>query len=316
MAAFQFQFHGFTPANRDLNVQLVQETTGKTIERKPFLDGSLLVRDLDAGFYQVKVSHPNVINPIDQRRIRLFPQKPPTTVRIPIPAELFRDTPIRDIPDADLAPVQQAATSARDQLRPLANKIPGEVIRSGDWNLLVDAVADLSGAVLQLTNLVSPQGHAHPEIAEKIDEVQGNILRFAEAFGRSILELQREIETANLKSNVHDVLDLGEVPDIVRGRVLNRLKDLDDLVQADTSHFTQKLAATGGLLLSEINDIAAAKGDGADQFLKDPKVQNTVKIAQQYVKTGTLNNPAQEINAYTRTTAVAGGKLSNIVRGR
>src|SRR2546421_3671477 len=189
-ATFNLQLQGFPAANRDATVKLTNQATGQIIERKPFLDGSLQVRDVDPGLWQLVVRHPNLVNPIIQQPVRLFPQPTPTFIPIPVPADLFKDTPIRDIPDANLAPVQQAVTSVRDRARPLAVKGAGEVIRASDWNSLAGAVSDLAAAVLELTNLVSPKGHDHPEIAEKIDEVQGNLRRFAEAFGKSLVELR------------------------------------------------------------------------------------------------------------------------------
>src|SRR5688572_18032692 len=136
-ASFNIQLQGFPAANRDAVVSLVSEATGQRIERKPFLDGSLLVRDLNPGFYELEVRHPNLISAIDKRRIRLFPQVPPTKVTVLVPPDLFRDTPIRDIPDIDLTPIRQAASAAKDSLTPLAGKIAGEAIKASDWNTLV-----------------------------------------------------------------------------------------------------------------------------------------------------------------------------------
>ena len=87
MSDFRFQLTGYTPANRDAEVTLVEEVTGKEISRKPFLDGSLAVKNLTPGFYQVKVKHPNLINPIWTNRVRLFPQPRPTVITIPVPED-------------------------------------------------------------------------------------------------------------------------------------------------------------------------------------------------------------------------------------
>ena len=220
MAAVNVQLSGAGFANRDASVRLVNSATGQVIERKPFLDGSLLVRDVDPGLWQMTVSHPNLVTPIDQRVIRIFPQVPPTLVPVTISPDLFRDNPIRDIPDADLSPVQQTATDVRDRLRPVLGKSPGEAIRAEDWNVLVAGVSDLATAVLSLTSLVSPKGHDHPEIAEKIGEVQDNLRRFSQAFGNSLVELRREIETEVLRRNVNDVLALGQATEDTRARII------------------------------------------------------------------------------------------------
>src|SRR5262245_39407349 len=240
MATANIQLQGFTAANRLAEVKLVNQVTGVEITRKPFLDGKLLLRDLDPGPYELEVTHPNRIQPIDRPVIRLFPQPAPTFIPIPVPADLFRDTPIRETPDADLGPVQQLATGARDRLAPIGAKGPGEAIRAADWNVLVGAVSDLATAVLELTRLVSPQGHDHPELEEKIGEVQDNIRRFGEAFGRSLLELRREIESANLRKTVEQVADLAptDIRTAVRDRLLTRVGDLEATVRADTPTFT------------------------------------------------------------------------------
>jgi hypothetical protein len=315
-AAFQFQLQGYTPANRDATVRLVHEATGQVVERKPHLDGSLTVRDLDPGFYQLQVSHPNLINLIENRRVRLFPQPAPTFVPVNIPADLFRDSPIRDIPDADLAPVQGAATAVRQQLQPLAAKGPGEAIRASDWNTLVNAVSDLATAVLELTNLVSPHGHNHPEIAEKIDEVQGNIRRFAEAFGRSLVELRREIETEDLDRTVDDVLDLAEAAPNLRDLVKGRVTGLREAVQTDTTNFTQKLTNTGSVILTAVNEMAQARGADADAFRAQPQVQKLVNVAQTYFNAGTQTRAESELQTYVKTSTVGAGKLGNIIKGR
>lgn len=314
-ATFQIQLQGYTPANRDAAIRLVNEATGAVFERKPFLDGSLTVRDLDPGYYQVQVSHPNLVNLIENRRVRLFPQPAPTLVPIPVPSDLFRDTPIRDIPDADLKPVQSTAAAVRDQLRPLADKGPGEAIRAADWNTLVNAVSDLATSVLELTRLVAPQGHDHPEIAERIDEVQGNVRRFSEAFGRSLIELRREIETEDIERTAVNVLDRAQAPPEIRERVIGRLLGLREAVQSDTPQFTQKLANTGSVLLTTVNELAESQGAEADDFRALPEVIKLLNTAQTYYTAGTQTRPESELLTYVQSSRVAGGsKLANIIR--
>ncbi|MGE0824804.1 MAG: hypothetical protein AB7P18_22130 [Candidatus Binatia bacterium] len=312
--SFNIQLQGFPAANRDAIVKLTNQATGAVIERQPFLDGSLLVRDLDPGQYEVEVRHPNVITAIDRRRIRLFPQPTPTVIHIPVPADLFRDSPIRDIPDANLAPVQQTMTSVRDAVSPLAGKAPGEVIRASDWNALVGAVRDMASAVLELTQLVAPQGHDHPEIADKISEVQENIRRFAEAFGRSLVELRREIETENLRRIITGVLDQAQAPQATRTDILTRLDDLADRTQSEPPVFTQKLSATGSRVLSLVNELAITQDD-PDAFLGSQNVTVLTTIAQQYAQTGATTQVDKEMQLYQRTGSVSGGqKITPLIR--
>ncbi len=175
MAGMNLKLQGYVPANRDATVKLRSIETGQVLERKPFLDGSLLVQDIEPGQWELEVSHPNLIQPIDKRVVRIFRQPQPTFVPVPVPAELFVDTPIRDIPDANLAPVQEAVAAARTLVQPLAVKTPGEAIRASDWNTLAGAVASLSTAVLELTRLVSQVVDADTQA--KIDVVKSRLIR-------------------------------------------------------------------------------------------------------------------------------------------
>ena len=83
-AAFNIQLQGYPPANRDAKVELVNQATGQGVERKPFLDGSLLVRDIDPGTGRSRSRTRTSCQPIDRGAIRLFPQITPTFVPIPI----------------------------------------------------------------------------------------------------------------------------------------------------------------------------------------------------------------------------------------
>lgn len=310
------QLRGHTPANRDAVVRMTHEATGKVVERKPFLDGSLLMRDLDPGNYELQVLHPNLVQPIEARRVRIFDQRLPTVLPVRVRPELFRDTPIRDVPDADLAPVQQTATSVADRIPTIAGKSPGEAIKAADWNTLVECVGDLTGAVLELTALVSPRGHDHPEIAEKIDEVQGNLRRFAESFGRSLLELRREIETLDLEQTVEDALaGADEVSPEVRDRFTRTVGELAGRIQGDTPQFTGKLANAGHTILSGINEVAQAQGDQADAYRAQPAVVKLTNAARRYVEAGSQVTAESELKTYQRTGTESGGqKLLPILR--
>jgi hypothetical protein len=309
-ASFDIRLQGLPAANRDAQIKLVSQVTGAQIIRKPFLDGQLLVRDLDPGPYELTVSHPNLISPIDKRMIRLFPQPFPTRVPVPVPPDLFRDSPIRDVPDADLSPIQQLATSVKQAVGPIGGKAPGEVIRSDDWNTLVSAVSDLSSAVLELTRLVSPVGHNHPEIEEKIGEVQGNIRRFIESFGKSLVELRRDIENQNLRKNVRDVLTLaGRDPNSPTDPLIARVADLELAVNQTSPVFSTKLANTGSVILNNIN-VLANERDDPDAFLADPAVTNLVRVATQYQNAGTQSTPEEELKTYSRTGATQASKFN------
>jgi len=306
---FSFQLSGFPAANRDAQVTLTNSATGQTVTRSPFLDGSLTIRDLDPGLWNVKLTHPNVIQPVFSQTVRLFPQLIPTFVPIPLPPAIFQDTPIQDIPDANLGPVQQAVTSIRDSIAPLQGKSPGEVIRASDWNALASAVRDLADNVLQLTNLVSPIGHNHPEIETKIAEVQDNLQSFAQSFGQSLLQFQRELETENLRETLTGVLDAAQAPQATRDELLGRIAKLNEATQADPSVFTSQLASTGNRVLSVVADLVTAQ----PALQSNTNVQKAQQVAQQYAAAGTATTATTEMNIYKRTTSVAGNKLATVI---
>lgn len=313
-SAFQFQLSGYAPANRDAVVRLTNAATGVTIERKPFLDGSLLVRDLEPGPYEVAVLHPNLIAPVFQKPVRLFPMPMPTRVPVPVPPALFRDTPIAETPDADLTPVGQAAEAARRQTGGLARKAPGEVIRADDWNALAGAVADLARAVADLTRLVAPQGHDHPELEAKIDEVQGNVRRFAEAYGKSLLELRREVEAQKARKQLDRAVgELELTPADPRvGRLYERLDDLEGAVLADPLVFTDKLARFGTGVIDVVNAVADERDDPAEVLGRD-SVAGLANVATFYAASGRKTRPEAELDVYKGSAARTGGQALGLV---
>ncbi len=303
------QLSGFPAANRDAQVTLTNAATGQTITRSPFLDGSLVVRDLDPGLWQMKVTHPNLITPIFQNPIRVFPQKPPTFVPVPIPPAVFEDTPIATVPQANLGPVQQALTSIRDSIGPVQGKSPGEVIRASDWNVMAAAVRDLAANVLQLTNLISPIGHTHPEIADKIEQVQSNLTDFAQSFGQTLLQIERAFETETLRQTLSAALDQAQAPQATRDELLGRVATLSTSTQADPTVFTSQLSNTGSRVLTSISALVTANPALAD----NASVQKVQQMATQYASSGTATNAAAEMNIYKRTTAVSGNKLATVL---
>jgi hypothetical protein len=301
MPAFKMQLQGFQPAFADATVKVTNIATGVAVERKPFLDGTLLLSDLAAGQYEMEVKHPNLVLPIAKRKIKLFPQVPPTFVPIPIDPVLFKDSPIRDVPDADLGPIQQTATAVQQRIARVGGKIAGEAIKSADWNDLAQSVADLAGAILDLTKRVSPVGHDHPEIAEKIDEVEDNVRRFNESFGKSLLALQRKREAENLGRAADDAF--GAIPANITKKVFDKIAELHPVAQSDPRIFSKRLALTGDTILTAINEAASAAQD-ANAFLAKPEVKALQAAASNYVDTGVTDAPDREMQVYQRNLAL------------
>ena len=136
--------------------------------------------------------------------------------------------------------------------------------------------------------------------------MQGNLRRFAESFGKSLVELRRDIENQNLRRKVETVLDKAGADQGVRDRLLGRVKELEAGLQQTTPVFTTKLAATGLNLQQEINNLALGQGD-PDNFLADNDVKSLVQTATQYVDAGGQTKVEEELGTYMRTSAVAGG---------
>jgi hypothetical protein len=163
---------GFPAVNRDLSVQLLDPVTQNVVRTvTPFLDGTVRVPNIDPGAYEINVLHPNLPTPVLRRPIRVLPVGP-TSVTVLIDPSRFRDTPIEDIPDANLTPVADMTKSVAETMTALGTKVAGEVIKAQDWNTLVGGVRDLANTTGELTQLVSPIGHDHPELVAKINEMQ------------------------------------------------------------------------------------------------------------------------------------------------
>ncbi|HVE70033.1 MAG TPA: hypothetical protein VNI54_01595 [Thermoanaerobaculia bacterium] len=304
-ADVNIRLQGYPLANRDASVSLVSEATGRKIETRPFLDGTVMVRDLDPGLYELEVRHPNLVMPIEKRRIRVFPQPQPTQVNIQIPQVIFKDSKIEDIPDMDLTPVQTASAAARTSAQQVGGKLPGEAILAADWNLLAGAVADLAAAVGQLTLLVAPRGHDHPEIAAKIDEVQGNLRAFAEAFGKTVLEIRRRFEVDQIRKNTEDVLSMHDVPPATKKDLFERIDKLQLNAQKDTPQYTQQLANVSAALLDQINEIAVQKGEGGADFLADKRVAALSERTKTYRSAGTQTRAENELLVHQRSAQSA-----------
>lgn len=305
-SSLNIKLQNYPPANRDAMVTLTNPATGQTLNRKPFLDGTLLVRDLDPGQWEIAVHHPNVIAPLYTGLVTTLPIPMPTFVPVPLRPSDFRDTPIKDVRDADLGPVQQSVTAARTAASAVGGKAPGEAIRAADWNQLVTVVSDLAGAVLELTSLVSPRGHDHPEIATKIDEVQGNLRRFISSFGNSVIDLRRDVESQNLHRVATKVMDAGGVVGIERERILERVTDLSRGRQSSTLEYSHKLANTGIVLAGEVQKIATAQGTEADAFLNNEDVKNLIGITAAFASGGGAITAEQELDTYRQTGVVQG----------
>jgi hypothetical protein len=241
--------------NRDMSVTLVNEATGKETSATPFLDGSVRVSNVDPGAYRVKVRHPNVNFDIADQRIRVFPDRP-TIVPITIPPDLFQDTPIKTTQEADLRPVRDKLSTAADSADRQAKKRGGQPIYADDWNDLAGTTGDLARTALDMTQRVSPLGHAHPELVAKLDEIQGNLNRFLDVFGKSLAELQREIQTIALQKRVDDALNnIPNVPQQKRDEMNAIVQDVADATDDNPYVYTSRVKQAGDKITAKLYDL-------------------------------------------------------------
>jgi hypothetical protein len=307
--SFSIQVSGHAPARRDVALEIVNETTGETRQVKPFLDGSAMVRNLPPGAYQVKVLHPNVVGElVDMRRVRLF-EGLPTRLRLPLPDELFRDTPVRETPDADLTPVHDAATAVRDQVSGLGARKPGDPIRSDDWNAVVGAVTDLANAVAELTRLVAPNGHDHPELAEKIDEVNGNVKRFSDQFGGQLARIQRTLQTLAMERELDDTLSqAGNIPIDVRARITESISLLKEHSDSDTLIWGARKKNAYLAIAQAVGDLRDAQPDPT-ALENNVQFQRVLAVATEEATTAAPRTVGGEIDRYERVNAKTSGAL-------
>jgi hypothetical protein len=244
--------------NRDLRVTLINETTGKQHRTTPFLDGTVQMRNLEPGPWRVKVEHPNFVHAILDRPIRVLPERP-TFVPLRIPTDIFSNTPVRDIEDQDLGPEQARLDDAADGATRQANKVAGQPIFAADWNELAATVADVARSTQDLSRKVAPLGHDHPEIVERIDEVQANLERFFDVFGKTVVELQREIQKLALRNQIDEVLD--QIPSDTSGKrqeMYRILGKLDDVAADSPPVYTRRFKLVGEELAAALEGIDTA----------------------------------------------------------
>lgn len=300
MSELKLQLNTRSEFNRDMVVELTNQATGEMRAVKPYLDGTVAARNIDAGQWRVAVKHPNILFNLYDKPIRVFRDRP-TFVPVRIPQDIFENTPIQDTPDADLGPVQarfdEAAATAGGQ----ANKMAGQPIYSDEWNLLATTMVDLSRAGLDLTKLVSPTGHDHPEIAEKIDEVQRNLQRFYDLFGRSLAQLQRQVQQLAVQRKVDAAVgEIGAVTperrvalDAAIGDIANAWSDSPAIYSAKKKRAGQQLSETLAAIVAEAEAPVGA----------NPVVIEAQNIVETMASERTAHDYATEIEQQHRVDA-------------
>jgi hypothetical protein len=307
--------HGFPAVNRDLEVELRDPISNAVVKTaKPFLDGTTRLPQVPPGAYEVTVKHPNLIAPVLRRPIRVLPTGN-THVTVVIDPSQFRNTPIEDIPDANLTPVRQLADSVSETVLPLAGKQPGESIKAEDWNRMASSIRDLAQAVAELTRLVSPVGHDHPEFVRKFDEVTGNFNSLVGTLSAAMAELQRQIQAERFKKQVEDMLDVATIDrNSVKGKEFTALVDeLQKSVTDDPATFSRKVRNVGVQLATKVESLKDERSSDAT-FLASEKVK-AVDQSVEVLKSTKTNSYEGELELHRKTDRSMGaGGLSAILK--
>jgi hypothetical protein len=297
---------GFAAVNKDLSVQIRDTVTRQVVkEVKPFLDGTVRVPNINPGNYEVTVSHPNLTLPVLTRPIRVLPVGP-TKVSVVIDPSKFRNTPIEDVPEANLTPVRDVLQSVAETVTPLGNKHPGEAIRSDDWNTVVGSVRDLATSVGELTQLVSPQGHDHPEYVKKFDEITTNFQTLLDSLSSSLVELQRQIYAQQLRTQVHDVLDQAGVdPSSAQGKdFLSLVDSVQAKVTDSPTTFGREVRNAGVQLQTKLETLLDANKNNP-AFATSTQVQN-LSAAVDLAKSHVASTYPAELAQQRKVTRVLG----------
>lgn len=291
-----------TPASytRDMTVKITNQVTGEKRTVTPYLDGSVSVPNLEPGQWRVQVTHPNLVFDLYDRPIKVFPDRP-TNASIVIPANIFENVPIRDIPDADLGPVQRHLDEAGSIAERQSTKKAGQPIYADDWNELAGALATATKAAREMTELVSPRGHDHPELVDKLDEIQRNLQRMFDVFGASLAQLQRQIQQLALQSKVDAALEkTTKVTPETRKSIQDMVTSLQESWADSPGVYSARKRRTAQQLTDQLSQVLVNE---------TPDVNNAaeVKELQEFASAMATEQPAasyqEEIQQQQRTTS-------------
>ncbi|MES2443250.1 MAG: hypothetical protein V4574_10505 [Pseudomonadota bacterium] len=297
---------GFAAVNKDLQINLIDSVTRKSIRTvTPFLDGTARFPQVAAGSYELQVIHPNMTLPVVTRPVHVLPVGE-TNITVLIDPTKFKNSAIEDIPEANLRPVIDLSESVAATVSPLANKAPGEAIRSSDWNALAGAVRDLANSNVQLARLVSPVGHDHPELIKKIEEMSGNFSTLLDTMSQALAELQRQLQTLRLRQQVEEVLDTLPVNQAKKDDFLSLLAGLEGKITASPGVYNREMRFVANQLGGKIEVLVEEHRDALpDLALSAPVIQVATSI--DLLKASSATNYANELSQNRRIDRVLGG---------
>jgi hypothetical protein len=301
---------GFPAVNRDLSVEVRDVLTHAIVKTAtPFSDGTVRIPSIAAGSYELAVLHPQIPTPVLTRPIRVLPSGD-TSVSVLIDPSKFRNTPIQDIPDANLGPVRDTSSSVAETVLPLTHKRPGEAIRAEDFNQMASSIRDLALAVVELTRLVSPLGHNHPELETKFDEVTGNFQQLLNTVSTAMAELQRQIQAQRVRTQVESVLDTAAIDRASpQGlQMLNLVTQLETKVSDPPTSFARTARDVGVQLQTHLEQLIDQKTPENPEFAEAAPVKS-LSTATDLLKTQRATTVDSELENHLLQTRTLGGGL-------
>jgi hypothetical protein len=254
MNDLQINIQGFPVVNSDIKAEIRDIVSGQPIKSgTPFRDGTVTFPRLDAGLYQLVLTHPNLAGVLLQQPIRVLPGTLKTQVSILIDPSKFKNTPIEDVPDANLTPLLDAARQIEENAKNLANKQGGEAILAGDWNAMATRTAEMAHAFGELTRVVSPQGHNHPEYERKLNELSSNFDSLVTTLSASMVEIQRQLQIRRLLDHA-DVI-INSLPPAEQDAASKKVRVLTDNLFEKTSESPRVFSALISSAAAEIDQI-------------------------------------------------------------
>lgn len=306
--ALNLNILGFPAVNSDLKIELRDPLTREVVTTaRPFADGSVRVSKMTAGQYELAVIHPQLPLPVLQRPIRVLPGGD-TTVSVLIDPSKFRNTAIQDVPDANLGPVRDRLASVAETTLPLSEKVAGEAIRSDDFNALANGIRDIALAVSELTRLVTPVGHNHPELEAKLNEMQGNFDTLVSTLTVAMTELQRQLQAQRVRTQVEDVIDAAKLPrESPKAReLIDTVKLLDVDLTASPTLYGRLRRDAGQQLATKVEALIDERTTTDPTFVDASEVKALVE-ATDVMKTHRASSYDTEITQYRREDKQFGG---------
>ncbi|HET8774603.1 MAG TPA: hypothetical protein VFP80_12445 [Thermoanaerobaculia bacterium] len=292
---------GFAAVNTDLKAQLRDTVTGAVLEERPlFRDGTARFPKVRPGQYDLHVVHPNMpLRPVVSRPIRMLPVGP-TKISILIDPKDFQNTALEDVPDVDLTPLAKTMDDVELAAQGLGNKKGGEAILASDWNAMASSVALLAKSVSELTRLVTPVGHNHPEYEKKINEMSSNFDKLVGTLSASMAEIQRQLQIRRLEEVTTKLLDEANVPLTNRKVVEERFDRLREKVTESPRDFSELMRNQSADIERAVKDMVGTAGDDKTKNDFNLTFENAARFAPK--------DHAAEIEFNNRTNRALGAQ--------